>query len=322
MMNSADFVKRLGIKYPILCGAMYPCSNPELVAAASEAGGLGIVQPLSLSFAHGYPLKEGLQKIKSLTSQPIGMNLLIEQSSQVYLERMKKYFDIALEEGVRIFVTALGKPDYFVKKAHEVGGFVIHDVTDRKWALRAKDAGVDALIAVNSLAGGHAGPKDPQTLYDELKDLGLPLICAGGVGNKKAYNEALQRGYVAVQMGTRFLASQECNISEDYKREILKAHAKDIVHTLKLTGVPVAVIETEFVKKVGTQAGPIARYMLSHSKFKHWMRLYYSLQSFWSLKKTFQNENSRQGYYQAGKSVEGIDSILSVQEIVQSFVKS
>src|SRR5207244_9958954 len=89
---------------------MFPCSNPELVAAVSEAGGIGIVQPLSMVYVHGHELREGLRLIRRLTPKPIGMNVLIEQSSRLYLERMQRWVDVAIEEGVRFFITSLGKP--------------------------------------------------------------------------------------------------------------------------------------------------------------------------------------------------------------------
>ena len=95
---------------PIICGAMYPCSNPELVAAVSEAGGIGIVQPISLTYVHGHEFRAGLQLIRGLTSKPVGMNVLIEASSKAYLEQMRRWLDVALEEGIRFFVTSLGNP--------------------------------------------------------------------------------------------------------------------------------------------------------------------------------------------------------------------
>ncbi|MCA9606219.1 MAG: nitronate monooxygenase, partial [Myxococcales bacterium] len=100
--------EQVGIEVPLICGAMYPCSNPELVAAVSEAGGIGIVQPISMMFVHGHDLREGFRLIKRMTDKPIGFNALVEKSSDVYMERMKKWVDVALEEGVRFFITALG----------------------------------------------------------------------------------------------------------------------------------------------------------------------------------------------------------------------
>src|SRR5512147_2969428 len=168
------FTEQLGIEVPLVCGAMYPCSNPELVAAVSEAGGIGIVQPLSLTYVHGHDLREGLRLIRRLTSRPIGMNALIEESSRTYRRRMERWVDVALEEGVRFFVTSLGNPRWVVDRVAAAGGIVYHDVTERKWALKARDGGVHGLIGVNSRAGGHAGPRTAEALLEECGDLGLP----------------------------------------------------------------------------------------------------------------------------------------------------
>ena len=98
MALSTPLTRAAGIEVPLVCGAMYPCSNPELVAAVSEAGGIGIVQPISLTYVHGHDFREGLRLIRRLTSKPIGMNALIEQSSKAYRERMERWIDVALEE--------------------------------------------------------------------------------------------------------------------------------------------------------------------------------------------------------------------------------
>lgn len=111
-----------GIEVPLICGAMYPCTNPELVAAVSEAGGIGIVQPLSMVYVHGHDLREGLRLIRRATSRPIGMNVLIERSSRTYLDRMRRWLNVAIEEGVRFFVTSLGKPDWVVERVAAAGG--------------------------------------------------------------------------------------------------------------------------------------------------------------------------------------------------------
>ncbi|MFP5502866.1 MAG: NAD(P)H-dependent flavin oxidoreductase, partial [Candidatus Sericytochromatia bacterium] len=206
----ARFLSHAGIEIPIVCGAMYPCSNPELVAAVSEAGGLGVVQPISLVFAHGHDFREGLQLIKKLTDKPIAMNAMVEASNARYEARMREWVAIALEEGVRFFVTSLGNPRWVVEAAHAAGGVVYHDVTERRWAEKAVAAGVDGLIAVNDRAGGHAGGKTPEALIAELADFGLPVLLAGGVGSEAEFESALALGYAGVQMGTRFIATSEC----------------------------------------------------------------------------------------------------------------
>lgn len=318
MQAETAFTKQVGIEYPIICGAMYPCSNPELVAAASEAGGIGVVQPLSLVYAHGLSFRAGLQQIQSLTKKPIGMNVLIEQSSKIYLERMSKWVDEALDEGVRFFVTALGNPNWVVEKVKARDGVVYHDVTEKKWAAKAMAARVDGFICVNSRAGGHAGHKTPADLYKEIKELKLPLICAGGISTAQEVREAIDLGYAGVQLGTRFIASKECSAHKDYKDAIIEAEEKDIVLTERLTGVPVAVIATEHIKRVGTKAGPLAKLLLKGKKTKHWVRLWYSLTSARQLKHASNKGISYKDYFQAGKSVQGINEVLSVKDIFKN----
>jgi nitronate monooxygenase len=313
------FARQVGIEVPVICGAMFPCSNPELVAAASEAGGIGVVQPISLTYVHGHDYRAGLRYIRSLTSKPIGMNALIEQSSRVYRERMERWIEISLEEGVRFFVTSLGNPRWVVDKVAPHGGVVYHDVTERKWAVKGVDGGVHGLIAVNKEAGGHAGPRSPADLYDELVDLGLPLICAGGVGDAAHFRRTLDMGYAGVQMGTRFIATVECHAHPDYKEAILRATADDIVLTERLTGVPVAVIRNEYINRIGTTAGPIARYMLRRRRTKHLMRTIYALKSLRALRRSLNAPAGERDYWQAGRSVAQIHAIKPAAEIMREF---
>jgi nitronate monooxygenase len=316
---STPFTGAVGIEVPLICGAMYPCSNPELVAAVSEAGGIGIVQPISLTYVHGHGLREGLRHIRRLTSKPIGFNAIVERSSQVYLDRMYKWVDVALEEGVRFFVSALGNPREVVRRVHAAGGLVYHDVTERKWADRALAEGVDGLICVNREAGGHAGTRSPEALFEELAGLGVPLVCAGGIGDEATFVRMLELGYAAAQLGTRFIATEECEAHPDYKAAIQGARAEDIVLTDRISGVPVAVINTPAVQRMGTKAGPVARRLLRHPRAKHWMRSFYSVRSVWQLKRSLQKGSGYRDYFQAGRSVEGIRAIEPAAAIVERF---
>lgn len=311
--------RHAGIAFPLICGAMYPCSNPELIAAVSEAGGIGVVQPLSLIYVHGHDFREGLRLIRRLTQKPIGMNALIEGTSKIYRDRMARWIDIALEEGIRFFITSLGKPDWVVARVHSVGGIVYHDVTERLWAEKGRDAGVDGLIAVNDRAGGHAGPLSAEALIDTLRAFGLPLVCAGGIGTENDFAAALRMGYAGVQMGTRFIATEECRASAAYKAAILRAGEEDIVLTERVTGVPLAVIRTPYVERRGLKAGPIARWMLRGRKTKHLMRTIYALRSAFELRRASLDETGKREYWQAGKSVAGIDRIEPAGVIVLRF---
>jgi len=311
-----EFTQTLGIEVPLICGAMYPCSNPELVAAVSEAGGIGIIQPLSLTYVHGYDFRDGLRYIRSLTSKPVGINFIIEKSSKKYLQRVHQWVEIALEEDIPFFVTALGNPRWVVEKARPAGVTVYHDVTNRRWAEKALEGGVDGFICVNHRAGGHAGTLSPQQLLDELAPLQKPLICAGGIGGPEEFAKSIGMGYSGAQLGTRFIATRECNAHADYKNAILHATEQDIVLSEKISGVPVAIIRTPYIERIGTKAGPIAKWMLKGRKTKHWMRAIYSLQSIWKLKHSSMQGTGYKDYFQAGKSVSGIQEIQSAAAIV------
>jgi nitronate monooxygenase len=313
------FTEQVGIEVPLICGPMYPCSNPELIAAVSEAGGIGIIQPISLTYVYGYDYRAGIRKIRELTGKPIGFNALIEQSSKTYHQKMIRWVDIALEEGVRFFITSLGNPKWVCDRVHQVGGVVYHDVTERKWAQKGIDGGVDGLIAVNARAGGHTGKSSPKALFEELASFGVPLVSAGGVGTAQEFVEQLHLGYAGVQLGTRFIATPECQTSAAYKDAIVKATEADITLTERLTGVPVSVIANAYIRSLGTTAGPFARWMLKGRKTKHWMRTFYALNSLRKLKSGMQKENGAEEYWQAGKSVAGIHEIRPAGEIVREF---
>jgi len=313
------FTRQVGIEVPLICGAMYPCSNAELIAAVSEAGGIGIVQPISLVYVHGYEFRQGLRRIKELTAKPIGFNAIVEKSSRIYERRMRRWIDEALDEGVRFFITALGNPRWVCEQVHAVGGVVYHDVTDRRWAEKALAEGVDGLICVNERAGGHAGTRSAAEIYDDLRDLDVPLVCAGGIGDEAVFAEALRMGYAGGQLGTRFIATDECRAHDDYKQAILRASEDDIVLTDRLSGVPCSVIRTPYVERTGTTSGPIARWLLRGRRTKHLMRTLYALRSLRQLKQASLRGLSYRDFWQAGKSAGAIREVEPAGEIVKRF---
>ncbi len=250
------------------------------------------------------------------------MNALVEKNSKLYEDRMKKWVDIAIEEGCRFFITALGNPKWVVDKVKAVNGVVYHDVTNRKWAEKAIEHGVSGLICVNNRAGGHAGEKTPRELFEELSGFGLPLVCAGGIGNEEQFCEALALGYSGVQMGTRFIATNECAAHQDYKTAILNAEESDIVRTERVTGVPLAVIRTPYVERVGLTVGPLAKLLFKLRKTRHWIRMYYNIRALHSMKKTALKGLSTKDYWQAGKSVSGIERIEPARQIVEKLTNA
>jgi nitronate monooxygenase len=310
--------QQLGIEVPVICGPMYPGSNPELIAAVSEAGGMGVVQPISMTHIYGHDFREGLRLIKSLTDKPFGVNFTLMDGVKVYEERNRQWMNIAMEEGVKFFLTSLGNPKPIVKMAREHGITVYHDVTTRAFAQKAVDAGVDGLNCVNNEAGGQTGQLSPREMLDELADLGLPLVCAGGVGDENDFRAMLEAGYAGCQLGTRFLATEECQVPDDYKQAIVDYGADDIVWTNKLAGTNSSVIRTPDLEKLGLRTGPIVSRLLKNRKTKKLARMMLLMRSMQRYKKVALNPGYDQ-IWQAGKGIGSVHRIETAGDVVRRF---
>ncbi len=316
--KTQQFLEDTGAKVPIICGPMYPGSNPELIAAVSDAGGIGIVQPVSLTSLYKHDFREGLQLIKKLTNKPFGVNFTIfGGANKKYHEQMQKWMEISIEEGVKFFLTSLGKPHEIVKMAQQHGIKVYHDVPNKKVALAMIDAGVDGLNCINWRGGGQTGVQSAEQFMEELKDVKIPLICAGGIGNAEDFKKALDMGYAGVQMGTRFLATKECIITNSYKQAIVDAKEKDIVWTNKVAGNNSSVIKTKDVMKGGLKTGPIITYMLRQPRLKKYARMYLMSKGLKNYSKTAFDDNVQ--FWQAGKGVGNINSVESAADVVKEF---
>lgn len=294
-------------------------SNPELVAAVSKAGALGIVQPLALTHLYGHDFREGLRLIKETSDgKPFGVNFTILPDKR-YKKMMDEWMHISIEEGVRFFLTSLGKPDVIVRKAHDNGIKVYHDVHNAELARRAADAGVDGLNLLNSDMGGQTGSKTAKSFIEEVLQLNLdiPLICAGGVGNEDDFVNMLGIGYAGVQLGTRFLATPEAKVTNSYKNAIVKATRDDIVLTNKLAGTESSVIRTPMIEKGGLRTNFIISWLLRNPSTKGYARMYLLTRAVQDYKRAAFDECFE--IWQAGKGVHGISSIESVKEIIDKF---
>lgn len=298
---------------------MYPCSNPELVAAVSEAGGMGVIQPLSLTYVHGFAFDEGLRYLRRLTAKPLGFNVLIESSSRRYRERMEGWIEQALEGGIRFFITSLGKPDWVVERVHRAGGLVYHDASEPKWARIGVDCGVDGLICVNNRAGGHLGSQSAEGLYAACAELGKPMVCAGGVANGEDVRRMLDLGYAACQLGTRFIASEECRVSDAYKQAIVRAGEEDVCTTIRMTGVPVAVIRPGSGGGECPEQSPWLRRLLANPRLRRGLRFVLSLKAARSMKRSIARQQALD--WSAGKSVAHIDRVLPVRDIMAELTR-
>jgi nitronate monooxygenase len=297
---------------------MYPGSNPELVAAVSDAGGLGVVQPVALTSLYGHDFREGLQLIKQLTDRPFGVNFTIfGGANKKYHEQMQEWMQISIEEGVKFFLTSLGKPDAVVKTAKEHGIVVYHDVPNKKVALAMRDAGVDGLNCINWRGGGQTGIQAAEQFMEELHDIKIPLICAGGIGNADDFKQALELGYAGVQLGTRFLATHECMITDSYKQAIVDSSEDDIVWTNKIAGNNSSVIKTDDIMKGGLRTGPVINYMLRKPSLKKYARMWLMSKGIRNYSKTAFSDDVK--FWQAGKGLGNIKSVESVADVLQEF---
>ena len=232
-----------GIKYPIIQGGMIWCSGWELASAVSNAGGLGIIGSGSM-----YPdvLRTHIEKCKQATDKPFAVNL-----PMLYPD-IDKHIETIVELKVPIVFTSAGNPKAWTKKLKDEGIVVVHVVSSVKFALKAEAAGVDAVVAEGFEAGGHNGKDETTTLVltpmvrDAVK---IPLIAAGGIANGRGLMACLALGADAVQIGSRFVASEEASAHINFKNEIIKAVEGDTQLTLKEI-TPVRLLKNDFYNKV------------------------------------------------------------------------
>ncbi len=238
---SNQITKLFGIQYPIIQGGMIWNSGYKLASAVSNAGGLGLIGAGSM-----YPevLREHIQKCKKATDKPFGVNV------PMLYPNITEIMDILVEEGVKIVFTSAGNPKTWTAFLKEQGITVVHVVSSSKFALKAQEAGVDAVVAEGFEAGGHNGREETTTLtlIPMVKEkISIPLIAAGGIASGQGILAALTLGADGVQMGTRFAASVESSAHDNFKDLLLEVGEGDTLVTLKELA-PVRLIKNEFYK--------------------------------------------------------------------------
>ena len=231
------------IKYPIIQAGMIWASGWKLASAVSNEGGLGIIGAGSM-----YPeiLREHIQKCKEATSKPFAVNV-----PMLYPD-LEKLMEIIIEEGVKIVFTSAGNPKVWTKHLQSHGITVVHVVSSVKFALKSQEAGVDAVVAEGFEAGGHNGRDETTTftLIPMVKEkLQIPLIAAGGIATGRGMLAAMVLGADAVQVGSRFVASDEASSHINFKRKIVEAAEGDTQLTLKELA-PVRLIKNKFYNDI------------------------------------------------------------------------
>lgn len=241
MFEQNPVTNLLKIKYPIIQGGMAWVADADLAAAVSNGGGLGIIAAANMP---ADLLEQQLIKIRTLTDKPFGLNImLLSPTADDALE-------LAAKHGVPVVTTGAGMPGKVLDKLKPLGTTVIPVVASVSHAERIAKQGADAVIAEGMEAGGHIGEITTMNLVPQIADaVNLPVIAAGGIADGRGAAAAFVLGATGVQMGTRFVCAEECNVHINYKQKIVKANDRATAVTGRSLGHPVRAIKNEFIKQ-------------------------------------------------------------------------
>jgi NAD(P)H-dependent flavin oxidoreductase YrpB (nitropropane dioxygenase family) len=238
-----------GIEYPIIQGAMLWLSRAELVAAVSNAGGLGIIS--ALTFPTARELREEIKKTKSMTDKPFAVNITLLPTIRAV--DYQRYIDVTIEEGVRIIETAGRSPEPYIKQLKDAGVKTMHKAARIKDVKTAERLGVDAVTIVGFEAAGHPGMDEVTTLVlvpSAVDAVNIPVIAGGGIGDARGFVAALALGAEGVLMGTRFMVSKECPLHPKIRQWILDAGETDTLIIERSIRNAARVMKTDFSQRV------------------------------------------------------------------------
>ena len=314
-MIKNSFSKEFNLDIPVIMAPMFLVSNEAMLNSAIDEGILGVFP--SLNYRNDSELASLLARLNAHKEKSsrgnYGVNLIVQKTNVMF----EKHLKICVDHKVSFYITSLGSPARVIEEAHKYGGKVYCDVTNLSHAKKCYDLGCDGFIAVGQGAGGHAGQNPLQVLIPSLKKSfpDKPVIAAGGIANGSGILSALALGASAVSIGTRFIASTEANVSEDYKNGIVKAEMDDIVLTEKISGTPCTIINTPYAKKIGYKQNWIEKLLSNNKRTKKYFKMLVQIRGINKLMKSVK-PGSYETLWCAGKSVELIDEIKSIKEIV------
>ncbi|RXG24364.1 NAD(P)H-dependent flavin oxidoreductase [Leeuwenhoekiella aequorea] len=306
----------LNIEHPIIVAPMFLVSNVAMIKSAMQAGVAGCIP--ALNYRTLPELREAITQLKASKTEngAFGFNLIVNKSNLKFPDQL----EVCCEMGVDFIITSLGNPKQVIEEAHKKGILVFCDVVNIEQALKVEALGCDAVIAVNNEAGGHRGDRSPKQLTKEINEaLKIPVISAGGVGNKSELEEKMSYGAVGVSIGSPFIASEEAGVSKEYKEACVAYGAKDIVVTQKISGTPCTVINTPYVQEIGTEQSWIES-LLNKNK---WLKKYVKMLRFFKGTNMVTKAAAGATYktvWVAGPTIEHTTSIESLQKIIQRFI--
>lgn len=306
----------LSVKFPIIMAPMFLVSNEAMLKAGMDAGLMSVFP--SLNYRKEVELENILSSLNKYkkernTAGSFGVNLIVQKTNVMF----QKHLELCVAAKVPFYITSLGSPAEVIKQAHSYGAKVYCDVTNLIHAKKCFDLGCDGFIAVGQGAGGHAGDNPLQVLIPALQKEfpNTPIVAAGGIASGAGIISALALGASGVSIGTRFIASTEAGVSEEYKQGIVDAGMDDIVLTEKISGTPCTIINTPFAKKIGYKQNWFEKFLSTNQRSKKYFKMLTQLRGMKKL-----NNSIKPGNYNnlwcAGKSVALIDNVQPIQKIV------
>lgn len=317
MMNRIDteLSRMLGIRYPIIMAPMFLVSNARMTIEGIKAGITGAIP--ALNYRDDKSFRLALDEIRRECDGPVGINLIVNKSNI----RLKEQLQTCLDYKVEYIITSLGSPQMVIEACKPKGIKVFCDVIDLPFAKKVEAMGADAIIAVNKEAGGHAGPTSAAVLVPQLvKACNVPIISAGGVGRGDQLIEKLEWGACGASIGSMFIASNEAEVSMEYKQAIVDYGAKDIVMTTKISGSPCTVINTPYVQQIGTKQNWLEAFLNKNRTLKKYAKML----TFYKGMKALENAAFSATYktvWCAGPSIEYVHAIRPVKEIVDTLIQ-
>jgi len=292
----------LGIKYPIIQAGMVWCSGWKLASAASNNGALGVLGAGSM-----YPevLREHIQKCKKATKKPFAVNI------PLFYPQIEELFEILFEEGVKVVITSGGNPGLYTQKMKKLGITVLHVIANTKFAEKAEDSGVDAVIAEGFEAGGHNGRDETTTMClvpSIVQHVSIPVVAAGGIATGETMLAAMSLGADGVQIGSRFAISKESSAHELFKSYVVNSKDGDTILTLKELA-PVRMLKNDFFKQV------LALYQKGTSKEE-----LSKLLGRGRIKKGIFEGDLHEGNLEIGQISAVINSVETVADIIQKII--
>ncbi|HXH76707.1 MAG TPA: nitronate monooxygenase [Bacteriovoracaceae bacterium] len=303
----------LGIELPIIMAPMFLVTNTDMMVAAAESGIAGCIP--ALNFRTIEELEAGIKAIQARTKKPFGVNLIVNKSNIQARKQMYKCIDL----GVSFFITSLGSPEEVIRESKSKGIKVFCDVIEKGYAKKVEGLGADGVIAVNSGAGGHLGNIPASVLIPELKRAcKIPVISAGGVGTGAGIMSMLALGADGLSIGSPFIATTESGVTQEYKQACVDYGAEDIVTTTKLSGSRCTVINTPYVKKVGTEQNILESVLNKNKQIKKYAKMLTYYKGMKMIEKAAFSATYKT-IWCAGSSIEFSKKIEPVKDIVTRF---